>query len=337
MLFFSRLFILAAFFLLYSPPPAIALQERLLSIPTRPGVTVRALLLQPERPVAAVILFSGGHGALRLRGPVDRPTIGWGKNNFLVRTRHTFAARGFLTAVVDAPSDQSGDRGMLGGFRASAEHAQDIEAVMAALKKRAAVPIWLIGTSRGTESVANAATRIGRGIGGIVLTSPMTEPNRGGPDVLSMEIEAIRVPVLLVAHERDECRETPPAGTRRIAERLINASAVKVNPVKGGDPPRSKPCEALSPHGFLGVEGEVVHQIAAFIKAHLPPSDSLVPPERMVAAPSARSPKGRGPGRRQTTPAEREKPRSSCTQTPDERTARATPPPRSSGPRGMGR
>ncbi|HAK59461.1 MAG TPA: hypothetical protein DCO77_03620 [Nitrospiraceae bacterium] len=36
--------------------------ERVVDIPTRPGIVQRILLLSPENPKAAVILFPGGHG-----------------------------------------------------------------------------------------------------------------------------------------------------------------------------------------------------------------------------------------------------------------------------------
>jgi hypothetical protein len=65
--------------------------EEVRTIPTRPGVTQAFLLLQPaDRPVASVILFAGGHGRLNLT-PGD---IGWGRGNFLVRTRRMFAEQG---------------------------------------------------------------------------------------------------------------------------------------------------------------------------------------------------------------------------------------------------
>ena len=38
--------------------------------------------------------------------------------------------------------------------------------------------------------------------------------------------------------------------------------------LSGGDPPKSDPCEAMSQHGFLGIEGQAVDAIAKFIKAN---------------------------------------------------------------------
>ena len=95
----------------------------------------------------------------------------------LVRTRDDFAAHGFAVAVVDAPSDRKERKGMRGGFRNSAEHVTDIDAVTAHLKKTVRVPVWLIGTSRGTESAAYVAIHAKEKIAGVVLTSSMTEDN----------------------------------------------------------------------------------------------------------------------------------------------------------------
>ncbi len=100
-------------------------------IPTRPGVTQRFIYITPANPKASVILMAGGHGGLQI---FSGGSMGWGNNNFLVRTRQQFADAGFAVAVVDAPSDrQSGP--FLSGFRQTPEHAQDIKAVIAWLKK----------------------------------------------------------------------------------------------------------------------------------------------------------------------------------------------------------
>ena len=90
--------------LLVRPVPASALDEKILTIPSRPGVTESFVLIRPaEAPVASVILFMGGRGALGLsRGP-----LGPRNTNFLVRTRQRFAERGLLVAVVDVPSDEA--------------------------------------------------------------------------------------------------------------------------------------------------------------------------------------------------------------------------------------
>ena len=82
-----------------------AAPSTLVRIKTPRGATISFILIKPDKPVATVILFAGGHGALGLTGA---STMRWGAGNFLVRTREDFAAQGLMVAVIDAPSDQRG-------------------------------------------------------------------------------------------------------------------------------------------------------------------------------------------------------------------------------------
>ena len=46
---------------------------------------------------------------------------------------------------------------------------------------------------------------------------------------------------------------------------MVNARIVELKYFKGGDAPQSRPCKALSQHGFYGIESQVVDAIARFI------------------------------------------------------------------------
>jgi hypothetical protein len=83
--------------------PAWAQGERVVDVPTRPGVTQRFLLIESPNAKAAVILFAGGHGGLQI-APDGK--LGWGAGNFLVRTRQMLASHGLIVATLDAPSDR---------------------------------------------------------------------------------------------------------------------------------------------------------------------------------------------------------------------------------------
>jgi hypothetical protein len=135
-------------------------------VPTRRGVEVPVMIDAPAKPTAVALLFPGGDGALGLS---DRG-IAKGADNFMVRTRARFAAAGIVAVVVDAPSDHADG---IDGFRTSAEHAQDIAKLVAWARARWKQPVWLVGTSRGTISAADAASR-GVEIDGLVLTSTIT-------------------------------------------------------------------------------------------------------------------------------------------------------------------
>lgn len=237
----------------------------------RPEVTLRLLLIKPAAPVASVILFTGGDGRL---GIGDGGDLRFG-GNFLVRTRERWAREGFLTILADAPSDYQAARDGLGAFRLYAGHARDIAAIIAFARSRAPVPVWIIGTSRGTLSVANAGARLGaEGADGIVLTSTIlsgfkTRGSPGSDDVFDVDLAAIRKPVLIAHHREDACTATPFAVVAALQRKLVNAPEVGLLAYEGGLPPISSPCEARSQHGYYGLERRVVGEIGAWIKARL--------------------------------------------------------------------
>ena len=238
--------------------------ETLKTVPTRPGVTETLLIIRPPgRPVATVVLFVGGPGKAGLKAPWSPGHRG---GNFLFRTADRFVEDGFLVVVIDSPSDHTDG---MWDWRTGPEHAQDIAAVMAALRAETPVPVWLIGTSMGTLSAANAAARLKTGgPDGIVLTSSVTEKSRRSAEsVMTVPLQDITVPVLVVHHEEDGCRSSPPAGARALLDRLRASSRRELVGFSGGDTPRSGPCEPFAPHGYLGIENKVVDAIAAWIKA----------------------------------------------------------------------
>ena len=140
---------------------------RVVDVPSRAGVTQRFLLLQTENAKAAVILFAGGDGGLQLAQAGTMKAL---RGNFLVRSRDLFSAQELAVAVIDAPSDRQN----LSGFRDSAGHVADVKAVIAWLKTELKIPVWLVGTSRGTQSAAYVATQSAPadgGADGVVLTN----------------------------------------------------------------------------------------------------------------------------------------------------------------------
>ena len=230
-------------------------------IPTRPGVTQRLLVLSPADPKAAVVLFAGGHGGLQLS---SNGAMKWGEGNFLVRSRQLFADQGLQVVVVDAPSDRQTPP-FLQGQRQKPEHAADIKTVIGWLRETSKVPVWLIGTSRGTQSVAYLATELAGtdGPDGIVLTSTILSDNNGRP-VPAMPLAKIQVPVLVVHHEQDGCRACAFADIPALMNKLGSAPKSHLLAWKGGDN-QGDPCEAFAFHGFNGLEREVVQQISAWM------------------------------------------------------------------------
>ena len=237
-------------------------KQSVVDIPTRPGVTQRVVLVSPDHPKAAVILFPGGHGGLRIS---SNGSFKWGKENFLVRTRKMFAEQGLLVAVVDAPSDRQTPP-YLGGFRQRPEHVTDIKATIAWLRQQAKIPVWLVGTSRGTQSAAFIATQLpvtGGGPDGLVLTSTILKDNKGRP-VPDMDLEKITIPVLVVHHKQDGCKHCPYTELPRLLDKLSAAPKKELFTFEGGQN-RGDPCEPFAYHGFNGLDKDVVSKIAEWI------------------------------------------------------------------------
>ncbi len=235
--------------------------EKVVDLPTRPGVTQRMLVIIPEHPKASVILFAGGHGGLQI---TPDGAITWGENNFLVRTRQIFADRGMIVAVVDAPSDRQTSP-YLSGFRETSKHVTDIKAVIAWLRQQAKVPVWLVGTSRGTQSAAYVATQLSGqdGPDGLVLTSTILTDNKNVP-VSQMALGNLHIPVLVVHHEQDGCQACPPDMLPKFMGKLTSATRKELITVRGGFD-QGDPCEAMAYHGFNGLEQDVVTRITNWI------------------------------------------------------------------------
>jgi hypothetical protein len=256
--------------------------KEVVAVQVRPGVVMNYLgLVGIGKPIAAVVLLPGGKGVLRL-GPAG--SIGSDLSlNFLIRSRELFAREGFYVAALDVASDREG--GMDGAYRLSVQHAQEIGHVIAHLKSRWGVPVWLVGTSSSTLSIVNAAGRLEMPNpvaseraqphlprpDGIVTTSSQAvlTPYCGTTTVYEASLSAIQVPALVVSHRDDGCECSPgsaAAGSKLLAA-LTGTGTKEHKMFTGGLPPVSGPCAARAPHGFFGIEDRVVKTIADWIKA----------------------------------------------------------------------
>lgn len=245
-------------------------------VDTHNGSTTRYALAQPTRsqtkPIV-LLLLAGGNGYLNLNDAGCARAL---KGNSLVRSIPLFRAAGFITALVDAPLTHHGVDG-LEGFRTDAQHAEDLGKVIADIQARTKAIVWLVGTSRGSISAVNAASRLSgpAAPAGVVLTSPVTVGQAGArkawvaQSVFDLKLEAITVPLLVVGHAADNCIRSPAKLIGNITARTSSAREEVVT-VSGGSGnsaanASTDACEGRSPHGFVGQEAEVVAGIARFV------------------------------------------------------------------------
>ena len=265
------------------PPPPVIPHWHVVTIDTRQGVTQSFLVYTPRGLVATVILLAGDNGLLDIQpdGALRR-LVG----NFLIRSSMEFVRCGFEVVLVDAPSDRRENVDGLTGFRKTPQHAIDIGAVIARMRENGGGrPVWLVGTSNGSTSVANTAIELAAGAGpdGIVLTSSIVAPadpaNPGSGTLMTMNLQRITVPTLIVHHQYDECAHTLFAHVPALFETLRKLPiAVEVKAFVGGGPVSTDPCGALHHHGYVGIEAEVVGAIADWIKHPPQPLNRQAPP-----------------------------------------------------------
>jgi len=105
---------------------------------------------------------------------------------------------------------------------------------------------------------------IGDAVAGVALTSSMfraahPRSREPGAGLSRFDFASLKVPVLLVHHRDDTCGSTPYVEAHHLSKRFPLVS------VKGGLPPQSDPCQAMSAHGFLGREAETVDAIVGWM------------------------------------------------------------------------
>lgn len=234
--------------------------QEMVTLSTRSGVTQSYFLTSAPKELQAVaILFAGSGGLIQLC--TENGQTRFSQGNFLVRSRSEFVKRGVISAIVDAPSDQQGGRGMSDEFRLGNDHYTDMAAVVSDLARRIpGMPLYLIGTSRGSTSAAALGARLGSPVAGVILTSTMfrqagRKANEPGIGLSKFDFATIKAPVLFVHHVSDQCEVIPYSDAARLSDRYFLIT------VFGGKPPQSGPCDAFSQHGFLGKEAETVEQI----------------------------------------------------------------------------
>jgi hypothetical protein len=242
--------------------PSSLLASEVVDVESPRGVNVRMLIKPAGNAWASVILFAGGHGVTRI---TDEGKLKRLKGNFLVRTSKHQAKHGIIAAIIDGPSDRPDD---LHGFRDSKDHAADIAAAIAYMRNRYQLPVWLSGTSRGAVSVASAAARLqGQAApDGIVMTSSLFESNANGASVMNVELDQIRVPVIIGHHLDDECSVTPVSGVADAKAAMQNAPIVEVLLYEGGSNLSGNVCAGKHHHGFRGIEKQVIKDLADTMK-----------------------------------------------------------------------
>jgi hypothetical protein len=232
----------------------------LVSSPTRDGVTQSIFIATPaQKPAWVIVLFGGTPGALHL-GPSGATTL---QGNFLIRSAQHWIDDGEAVVLVDTPSDHP--EGVDDDFRHGKESFIDTQTLLAKVRERFPnAKIALVATSSGTVSVGNALERDPKIADAFVLTSPVTVSRKGSATIADLDVDGAQSRVLVVSNAGDRCPASPADNAKRLADNR-HYDFIEVNSSDGDNHPAGR-CGAYSPHGFLGIESDVLKKIQAWLK-----------------------------------------------------------------------
>ncbi len=189
--------------------------EKAYAVTSRAGVEQTFVLSMESRitdvnaVTRMVVMFGGGAGAIGSPAPGTREQ----KPGNVESLRGFMAERLGVAVSIGLPSDQQ--RGLSLEWRETAEHVQDVSAVMDVLAKQfPEARITFLGLSNGARSASHIgaalAPRWRKRLQGVVLLSSSIEAFRGEwmrtlEGTKEQGRESARVPVLVVQHKRDSC------------------------------------------------------------------------------------------------------------------------------------
>ncbi len=248
---------------------------------------LKFLLVKIGSPDRALLMFPGGDGSCHFWRSEDAPCnrngidIGEGikvSYNFLARNILSFANSRNLVVLVDVPDDvknrfPGGNPKLIASsYRVSENHVEDIKALMNYLESNYGIrEFYLIGTSRGTLSVAYLSGKLSS-LAGLILTATLSsDPNfsaycPGGANnfVDCTGFRRADSRILFLHHKLDGCLSSDYLAARDIYNSL-KADYKEFITVEGGTNLSSNPCKALTYHGFYGRDSEVIGKILDWI------------------------------------------------------------------------
>jgi hypothetical protein len=231
--------------------------EEVFHLDLGPGLRQTVLVAAPPQPRGAIVMMPGGSGEVGIRRDGDLRH----DDNFVVRTRSAWVARGYAVVIPDAVDSEN-----LRGLRSSPGYAALVETLIGFAHSKAPGPVFLLGTSQGSIAAMNGASHARPGsLAGVVLTESVSRLGGSHETVFDADPQDVRVPALVMANRDDACDVAPPQDAPRIGKSMSRSPSVEVQYVAGGIYRSKKACGSLTPHGYYGIENDVVARIAQWM------------------------------------------------------------------------
>lgn len=203
------------------------------------GETVPYLLTGQDAvvPRYVVILMPGGSGRLEPEMR-DGKVVFKAQGNFLIRSRALFTD----VDMVAIATDSTGSPERMGAIT------DDVAIRFPGAR------VYVIGTSRSTQSTMQLAERMDGKVAGFVHTSSMN-------GIARFDTRSLKSRQLIVHHKNDACSVTGYGTALYNHEQFGTAFISMEGGVSQGDA-----CEAFAYHGYRGIEKETVAKIKAWIR-----------------------------------------------------------------------
>ena len=233
--------------------------EEVLNLPVGAHQHQKVLYVAPAHPERAIVMMPGGSGEVDIQRSGDMRH----DENFVIRTRDLWVARGYAVIIPDALDHEN-----MRGLRSSPEYAAIVDALVKFAHTKVTGPVFLLGTSQGSIAAMNGAAHAQPGqLAGVVLTESVSRLGGSHETVFDADPAGVRVLALVVANRNDACDVAPPTDAPKIVSALKNSPRAQLIYVSGGTNRSRKACGSLTPHGYYGIEQQVVTQIADWLQS----------------------------------------------------------------------
>lgn len=214
----------------------------------------------PARKAKATLIFiPGGEGRLGLRP--ERTTLGGFYGATLKPLSDETQTNGFFNVVVfDSPTALPVGRDYPYS-RQTREHLLRIESVVRYFKDLYGLPVWIMGHSNGAVSITEFYKMLQKSGNENLVEGAVYSSARDGADFS----DTTQLPILFLAHERDECEKSQPSRSKAVFEKQSKTNSMQTWYVliKGGEPQTQHICYSGF-HMYFGASQEVHSAIDMF-------------------------------------------------------------------------
>jgi alpha/beta superfamily hydrolase len=237
------------------------LKEKLYSINLNDDGKVNAVLSQKEgsdSPTVLVVLLPGHPAVVRAEienGKVTKTSL---NGNFLIRARRHLISKDIATLILDCRTSNGFECSEI--YMASSKRFEDLRTVLKAVRSEmpSISKVWLMGTRFGTVTSSHLPKEYEKDFVGVINTSTINF-SQSYQSMNGLKYDEIKIPQVFIHHELDNCIQSKYAGILEISKKykipLYTIAGEKPN---SDQKVSSNPCEAFTPHGFRGIERDVM-------------------------------------------------------------------------------